>query len=110
MKRAPERMLLAVGFSAAIVIAIIPLFLVPRFVEGFNKFGVNLPPQTYLLANYYGVFSILPALVITAWLFWPTRDNRGVAACAIGLGGFVLIFSLILSTFFSTILRLAETM
>ena len=96
MKPLVEKLLLAVGIVAATLTAVTPFFIIPMFVPIFSLLGTPLPLITQWVLNFYGIIVVLPFLVLLAWFFWPNRNRRSVAACAVGLGGSFLLTAIMM--------------
>jgi len=80
LKIANDRLLLILGVVLTGITGISVFRAVPAFSEVFKSFGGILPLPTELALRFYPALLGLPSVVLLAWLVWPTRKNRGVAA------------------------------
>ena len=77
-----ERLLLLIGLCLSGLAGFTAFRAVPQFSAVFKSFGANLPLATDLTLRFYPALLALPVVVLLAWVFWPTREQRGVAALA----------------------------
>lgn len=103
-----ERAQLAFGLLLAVVPVIATFEAVPRFNDVFQSLGGQLPLVTSLALRFYPALLALPLFVIAAWLVWPQRERRGLAALIMGAGGFVLVPLLLAAAMYLPVMRLGS--
>lgn len=92
---AVESLLVAAGLVAAVLAWLLPWLVIDHFREVLAAFGAHLPWLTRWVFAGYPWLACLPLLVLACWWWWPRRRHRAVAACAVGVGGFVILMPLI---------------
>nr|WP_298174089.1 hypothetical protein [uncultured Pseudomonas sp.] len=100
--------LFVIGLICAVVAAIIPMLVTPKFRDLFISFGAELPAFTSIAINYYLALWVLPFLVITTKILLPTAKGRALMPCLIGVLGLVLIVPLVIFALYLPIFMLGS--
>lgn len=98
---------LAIGMILAALVPAIASWVVPGFRETFASFGAELPLLTRFFVNHTVTLWMLPVLVLAAWLFWPRRERRGLAALLVGAGS-LLVFPVMVFAMYLPIFSLSQ--
>ncbi len=86
-----NHLLTGIGFLLALISAIIVIMLMQKFAPTFNDFGADLPAFTAFFVDYAYGFFVLPLVVLTVHLFWPTPADRPVVALFLGVVCIVVV-------------------
>jgi hypothetical protein len=104
-----ERWMFGIGLVSALGTAAFLSVLVPKFAQVFVEFGVDVPWAPALRVRVYPAAWLLPAVVLGVWLRWRRREHRGLIACAIGVGGALTLFPILIVALYLPIFHIAAT-
>jgi hypothetical protein len=85
-------LLLLLGVTPGVVVAVGAFVVVPQFQEVFTNFGAELPFVTSLLLATFRWWGIFPVVALALWLSWPNPANRGAAAVVFGATSAAVLF------------------
>jgi hypothetical protein len=100
-----EKLALSVGLGLAAITGLVASRAIPAFGEVYQSFGTELPWVTSMVLSHYPFLFALPLLVLAAWLTWPRRESRGLAALATGVASIVAVPVLLAIMLYLPILR-----
>ena len=95
----------AVGMAIPILVAGLMIFMVPRFVEVFSSFGVDLPAHTLFFVKYYWASLIFPFVVFVVWKYWPYQTTRSIMMGLLGVIGPIVFLLLAIWAMYSPIFK-----
>lgn len=102
------RGLLVAGLACAMLAAAITSLVVPPFQESLQDYGAPLPLLTRLVFALHRGLWLLPVMAWIAWRWLPWPPHRARVACAIGVGGLLLLLPLVIVGIYLPIFRLAS--
>jgi hypothetical protein len=100
---------LSVGLICALVAAITPALVVPKFEQVFIGFGAEIPLITHIVLNYHLWLWLLPIFVVVIRLSWPKSAQRPLASCLFGVTSLVLVIPLTIYAMYMPIFLLGQT-
>lgn len=86
-----EKGIFIVSLLTSMLVAWATIFTVPKFADLFEGFGAELPFWTRIIMQHHEAVLILPMLVLVAWLIWPRREDKVLAAFGVGVGGGAIV-------------------
>lgn len=79
-----------VGLVFAVLSALIPTLVLPRFQAVFKEFGADLPFLSHFVFKHSPWLWLFPVALAIASLFWRKQPGRAALVCIAGIAGFVL--------------------
>jgi len=86
-----DKVLLRSGVAASVLAVALCYLVIPKYAAEMTKFGVELPPITTFVFRFYPLAWAIPAAVAATWLLGLGGSRRSAVACAIGIGGLVVV-------------------
>jgi hypothetical protein len=99
---------LVAGLACAVMAAAIASLVVPPFQESLQAYGAPLPLLTRLVFALHRGLWLLPILAWVAWRWLPWPAQRARVACAIGMGGLLVLLPLVIVGLYLPIFTLAS--
>jgi hypothetical protein len=87
--------LFGVGLLFAVLAALIPSVVIPRYQELFIQFGLDLPFITQLVLRHYRWSWVLPLCVVAVRFAGPFPARRAQLACGAGVAAFALVLLIV---------------
>lgn len=82
--RTQDHALLALGIILASLSSSLSFLVIPAFADVFKGLA-HVPAATGILLRFHWLLLLLPLPVLAAWRYWPSRDQRGIAALVTGI-------------------------